>query len=137
MQISEKKRVIAEINLVPLIDVSLILVIIFMVITPMIVQSQLSVKLPKAGSGTPADSSATVTVSIAKSGGLSVEGRVLRWDELEHELSLRLSRSAQKTVLVQADKSVPVERVVFVLDTARKLGVGKLGIGVEQTAEKQ
>ena len=50
---------------------------------------------------------------------------------LERELILRFSKSYKKTVLVEADKSVPVERVVQVFDAAKKLGAGKIGIAVK------
>ncbi|MDE1976199.1 MAG: biopolymer transporter ExbD [Elusimicrobia bacterium] len=126
-----RKRLIAEMNLVPLIDVSLILVIIFMVLTPMMVQSELSVKLPKASSGSPVPAATTVHVEIARNGTLLIEGRPVSWNDLTRELSLRLGRARSKTVLVQADKSVAVERVVAVLDAAKRLGVGKMGVGVE------
>jgi biopolymer transport protein ExbD len=130
MKASPGRRTFAEMNLIPLIDISLILVIIFMVLTPILVQSQLTVKLPKAKSGSPAAADATVNVQISRSGAVSLEGKTVRWDKLERELTLRLPRSAQKTLLVQADRSVPVEKVVTVLDIAKRLGVGKLGIGV-------
>jgi biopolymer transport protein ExbD len=130
MKSPEGRRTLAEMNLIPLIDISLILVIIFMVLTPILVQSQLTVKLPKAKSGSPAAADATVNVQISRSGAVTIEGKTVRWDKLERELTLRLPRSAQKTLLVQADRSVPVERVVTVLDIAKRLGVGKLGIGV-------
>ncbi len=126
-----RKRLIAEMNLVPLIDVSLILVIMFMVLTPMMVQSELSVKLPKASSGSPVPAATTVHVEIARNGTLLIEGRPVSWDDLTRELSLRLGGARSKTVLVQADKSVAVERVVAVLDAAKRLGVGKMGVGVE------
>jgi len=125
------RRIIAEMNLIPLIDVSLILVIIFMVLTPMMVQSELSVKLPKASSGSPAPAATTIHVEIDRNDALIIEGRPVRWDDLTRELSLRLGRSRSKTVLVEADKSVAVERVVAVLDAAKRLGVGKMGVGVE------
>ncbi len=117
-------------NLVPLIDVSLILVIIFMVLTPILVNHQLTVKLPAASSGAPASSDASVTIQITRSGAVTIEGTAVRWEQVEREMTLRLSKSAGKTVLVQADRLVPVEKVVAVLDYAKKLGVGKLGIGV-------
>lgn len=120
--------------MIPLIDVSLILVIIFMVLTPILVQSQLTVKLPKAASGTPAAADTTVNVQISRGGGVLIDGTPVKWDKLEREMTLRLPRSAQKTLLVQADRSVPVEKVVVVLDAAKRLGVGKLGIGVTPDA---
>jgi biopolymer transport protein ExbD len=127
---SKRRRLIAEMNLIPLIDVSLILVIIFMVLTPILVHHQLTVKLPHAASGESAPSDTAVTVQITKSGMVTVEGAPVRWEKLERELTLRLPKSAGKTLLVQADRTVPVEKVVMVLDIAKRLGVGKLGVGV-------
>ncbi|MEK7389378.1 MAG: biopolymer transporter ExbD [Elusimicrobiota bacterium] len=125
-----RRRLIAEMNLIPLIDVSLILVIIFMVLTPILVNHQLTVKLPTASSGAPAASEAALTIQISQSGTVTIEGIPVRWERVEREMTLRLSKAAGKTVLVQADRLVPVEKVVAVLDYAKKLGVGKLGIGV-------
>ena len=132
---SSRRRLIAEMNLIPLIDVSLILVIIFMVLTPILVHHQLTVKLPHAASGESAPSDTAVTVQITKAGAVTVEGSAVRWENLERELTLRLPRSAGKTLLVQADRSVPVEKVVAVLDIAKRLGVGKLGVGVTPDAK--
>lgn len=130
MKIHERRRPIAEMNLIPLIDVSLILVIIFMVLTPALIQSQLTVKLPKASQGTATPAEETVKVQISREGVYVVDGTPVKVDRLERELTLRLSEAARKNLLVQADRSVPVERVVLVLDIAKRLGVGKLGIGV-------
>jgi biopolymer transport protein ExbD len=126
----ERRRTFAEPNMVPLIDVALILVIIFMVLTPILVKSQLTVKLPKAETGAPVEAAETVTVEIARGGGVTIDGAPVKWNNIERELTLRLPRSARKTLLVQADRATAVEKVVTVLDVAKKLGVGKLGIGV-------
>lgn len=128
----QRRRPIVEMNLIPLIDVSLILVIIFMVLTPVLVQYQLTVRLPSASEGSPSSTDTAVQIEIARNGRVSVDGRPVKNERLEEELRLRLGRAAQKTVLVQADKAVPVEQVVWVLDAAKRLGVGKLGIGVAQ-----
>ena len=132
---SKRRRVFAEMNLVPLIDVSLILVIIFMVLTPILVQHQLTVKLPKASSGAPAETSTAVTIQITRTGAVTIEGVAVKWEKVEREMTLRLSKAAGKTVLVQADRLTAVEKVVAVLDYAKKLGVGKLGIGVTPDAK--
>lgn len=132
MKLHERRRPIVELNMIPLIDIALILVIIFMVLSPILVQSQLTVKLPPAKSGTPSSSEGTVNVQLSKGGAVVIDGTPVKWERLERELTLRLPKSAQKTLLVQADRSVPVERVVAVLDVAKQLGVGKLGIGVQQ-----
>jgi biopolymer transport protein ExbD len=117
--------------MIPLIDVSLILLIIFMVITPFLVQSQIQVNLPKASTGVKDGEDNTLKVQLGADGAMTVDGKPVRFQNLERELILRFGKSYKKTVLVEADKSVPVDRVVQVLDTAKKLGAGKIGIAVK------
>ena len=126
-----KHRVIAEINMIPLIDISLILLIIFMVITPFLVQSQIQVSLPKASTGTKGGDENVLKVQLAADGAMTMDGRPVKFQRLEKELMLRFAKSYKKTVLVEADKTVPVERVVAVFDAAKKLGAGKIGIAVK------
>jgi biopolymer transport protein ExbD len=126
-----RSGIIAEINMIPLIDVSLIILIIFMVITPFLVQSQIQVNLPKAGTGTKGGDENVLKVQLAADGAMTVDGKPVRFQLLEKELILRFAKSYKKTVLVEADKSVPVDRVVTVLDIAKKLGAGKVGIAVK------
>jgi len=117
--------------MIPLIDVSLIILIIFMVITPFLVQSQIQVSLPRASTGTKGGDDNVLKVQLAANGEMTVDGKPVKPGRLEKELILRFSKSYKKTVLVEADKAVPVERVVQVLDAAKKLGAGKIGIAVK------
>lgn len=126
-----KSGIIAEINMIPLIDVSLIILIIFMVITPFLVQSQIQVNLPKAATGVKGGDENVLKVQLAADGSMAVDGKPVKFQLLEKELILRFGKSYKKTVLVEADKSVPVERVVAVFDAAKKLGAGKIGIAVK------
>ena len=126
----ETKGLMGEINMVPFIDITLILLIIFMVMTPFIVQSQLNVDLPSASAVNKISEDNIIRVEITKEGKIMVMDRQIPLQDLTEELTLRLGRSNEKTILVQADKTVPIEQVVTVFDTAKKLGAAKLGIGV-------
>ena len=126
----ETKGLMGEINMVPFIDITLILLIIFMVMTPFIVQSQLNVDLPSASSVNKISEDNVIRIEITKEGQILVMDRQVPLQGLTEELTLRLGRSREKTILVQADKAVPIEKVVAVFDTAKKLGAAKLGIGV-------
>ena len=69
---------------------------------------------------------------IDAKGRIVVNGRRVARGKLEKELTLLLSRASQKTVLVQADRTVSIQRVVDILDLAKKMGVGRLGISVSR-----
>lgn len=132
-----KKGIIAEINMIPLIDVCLILLIIFMVMTPFLVQSQIKVSLPKSTSVSKPAGGKVIDVQLLAGGGIIIDGKKTKFSRLEKELILRLSKSSEKSVLVQADKKVRIQKVVTALDIAKKLGAGKIGIGVlQQTGGK-
>ena len=121
-----------DINMVPFIDITLILLIIFMVMTPFIVQSQLNVDLPSASAVNRITEDNVIRVEIEKSGQIRVMDTIVPAAKLQEELLLRLGRSHEKTILVQADRDVPVQKVVDVFDTAKRLGAARLGIGVTE-----
>ena len=120
----------AEINMVPFIDITLILLIIFMVMSPLLVQMQLTVELPKSTAINTQAEDDVIRVEVQKNGTITVMNKKLTLKNLERELILRMGKASKKTILVQADKDVPVQQVVDVFDVAKKLGAAKLGIGV-------
>ncbi|MBP7796754.1 MAG: biopolymer transporter ExbD [Elusimicrobiales bacterium] len=132
MKIHNRARgAISEINMIPMIDVMLVILIIFMIITPFFVQSHIKVNLPKTTSSPEtisSNDSKIIKITLTKNGDIYVNSRKTK--NLEKELSLNLSKSYEKTVLVEADKTIPVQEVITALDTAKKLGAGKVGISV-------
>ena len=126
----QTRGLMGEINMVPFIDITLILLIIFMVMTPFIVQSQLNVDLPTAKAVNTVSEDNLIKVEILKDGQINVQNRQTALNKLEEELILHLGKAQEKTILVQADKTVPIEKVVQVFDVAKKLGAARLGIGV-------
>ena len=120
----------AEINMVPFIDITLILLIIFMVMSPMLVQMQMTVDLPKSKAINTQAEDDVIRIEVTRDGTITVMNKNLTLKNLERELILRLGKANKKTILVQADKDVPIQQVVDVFDVAKKLGAAKLGIGV-------
>ena len=120
----------AEINMVPFIDITLILLIIFMVMSPMLVQMQLTVDLPKSKAINTQAEDDVIRIEVQRNGTISVMNKTLTLKNLERELILRMGKANKKTILVQADNEVPIQQVVDVFDVAKKLGAAKLGIGV-------
>ena len=120
----------AEINMVPFIDITLILLIIFMVMSPMLVQMQMNVDLPKSNAINTTAEDDVIRIEVQKNGAIRIENRTYTTANLERELVLRMGKANKKTILVEADKDVPIQTVVDVFDIAKKLGAAKLGIGV-------
>ncbi|MBP5429441.1 MAG: biopolymer transporter ExbD [Elusimicrobiaceae bacterium] len=125
-----QRRFMADINMVPFIDITLILLIIFMVMSPLLVQMQLTVDLPKSNAINTQEDDDVIRIEIQKNGTITVLNKAVSMQNLERELILRLGKANKKTILVEADKNVPIQQVVDVFDIAKKLGAARLGIGV-------
>ena len=126
----KQRTVMADINMVPFIDITLILLIIFMVMSPMLVQMQMNVDLPKSDAVNTTAEDDVIRIEVQKNGTIKIENRSYTLKNLEQELVLRMGKANKKTILVEADKNVPIQTVVDVFDIAKKLGAAKLGIGV-------
>jgi len=117
-----ERRLMADINMVPFIDITLILLIIFMVMSPLLVQMQLTVDLPKSKAINTQTDEDVIRIEIQKNGTITVLKKTVTLANLERELILRLGKANKKTILVEADKNVPVQQVVDVFDIAKKIG---------------
>lgn len=126
----KQRTVMADINMVPFIDITLILLIIFMVMSPMLVQMQMNVDLPKSNAVNTTAEEDVIRIEVQKSGSIRIDNRTYTLQNLERELVLRMGKANKKTILVEADKNVSIQTVVDVFDIAKKLGAAKLGIGV-------
>ncbi len=118
----------AEINVTPLVDVMLVLLIIFMVTAPMLTQG-LDVSLPEAeGKSFELASNNPVKVTITAVGAVYVDGTAVGADNLELTLGPVLRAKKVKRALLEADQGVPYGRVVAVLDVMNRAGVQQLGM---------
>ncbi len=128
------RRTISEINMVPFIDVMLVLLIIFMVTAPLIAPSMID--LPSVGKA-PTQPDQVIQVVIGKDEGLDVkiEDKTLRLT-LDAMASAVTQAQAGKpagasAVVISADKSVRYENVVKVMDTLQRAGVQRVGLSVQ------
>ena len=118
----------AEINVTPLVDVMLVLLIIFMVTAPMLTQG-LEVALPQAeGKSFELASSEPAKITIRANGAVYVDGAAVGSDNLEMSLGPMLRTRKIKRALLEADKNVPYGSVVTVLDVMNRAGVEQLGM---------
>ena len=125
----DKFPLMSEINIITLIDVSLVLLIIFMVVTPFLVSSQIKINLPKAVTGLPPDTE-PIKIQVTGHGTFYLEGEAVHTEDLPAMLNALLKKSKNPTVLIEADASVPFEQVITAMDAAKSQGAQKLGVAV-------
>ncbi len=131
MRKSERlNKINVEINMVPFTDVVLVLLVIFMVTTPMIVQGQIKVRLPKARAQSEAQLRPLV-VTLSAQGRVFLGDQEVSLNDLGTLLTPALKERADKQLVINADRSVAHGRVVAILDIARASGAEKLAIATE------
>ena len=128
MRTAQASPLQADINVTPLVDVCLVLLIIFMVVTPMIV-SGIPVNLPKAKhSGPVGEEKRQLPITVKEDGSLYFDATVIRPEQLAEELQRRHAAHPERPVVVRGDEHVKYGGVVAVLDACRKAGFGDVGL---------
>jgi biopolymer transport protein ExbD len=126
----ERAGLIAGINITPLTDVVLVLLVIFMIATPLLIRSEIKVNLPRT-SAAEAATQRSIVVSIDSAGKVYVEGTEVALDRLAPTLSATVGKRPNASVIIMGDREVQYDLVVRVLEIARMSGVNKLSLAVE------
>jgi len=129
---------VADINVTPMVDVMLVLLIIFMVITPMLSKG-VSVDMVKAKNPIAmqdADKSDAVLVAVTRDGKVYLGNDPVHAEDLPPKVKELLDKKQDKTVFVKADQRANYGKVVDVVDNLRAAGVDNLGLLTEQLQEK-
>ncbi len=125
---------LSEINVTPLVDVMLVLLIIFMVTAPMM-QSGIGINLPQAETeSSPAEEGLTLT--ITKDRYIHIENSVINQFLLEKKLKEYFFGKEKKVVFIRADESLTYGYVIHILDIIKKAGVEIVGLIVEPLENK-
>ena len=121
----------ADINVTPLVDIVLVLLIIFMVITPML-QDGPNVKLPKAANTVSSEESSEATlVSVKRDGSIYVGDVQMGVDELRAELTTILEPDPHKYILIKGDEQARYADVRVVMEICEELGAKSVGLQTE------
>jgi len=127
---SKLSTTLSEINVTPLVDVMLVLLIIFMVTTPMM-QSGIHVNLPSAETKTNPSPGGAV-LSITKDNYIYLGEQIVNINLLESRLRSYPFESPRKIVFLKADKQVSYGYIIAVMDVVKKAGIETVGMIVEQ-----
>jgi len=116
----------SDINVTPLVDVMLVLVVIFIITAPLLASS-IRLDLPKTDAAKPADAPKFITLVVDKSGQAFLNDKPLNADELAGQLRETAAQNPDTEVQLRADEGVPYGKVVQVMGLAQKAGLNRIG----------
>ncbi|GGP50436.1 protein TolR [Shewanella algicola] len=138
----KRRRPVAEINVVPYIDVMLVLLIIFMVTAPIVSQG-VKVELPQGNAETlPPDSKPPIVASIDAAGeyflnvGSSSNSVAMDLEQVSTEVGALIALEPQRPVVVKAERSIPYESVIQLMISLQSAGVPAVGLMTDSPKEK-
>jgi biopolymer transport protein TolR len=130
------KKLMSEINVTPLVDVMLVLLIIFMVAAPMMMQG-MDVQLPRTQSKAISSREERLVVSLNKKQEIYINEYQVSRDELQEKLKILYQNKKEGEVFLRADRSLPYGFVVQIMSDIKKAGIEKLGMVTEPGEDKK
>ncbi|MFQ3368355.1 MAG: biopolymer transport protein TolR [Methylophilaceae bacterium] len=121
----KKRRLMNQINVVPYIDVMLVLLVIFMVTAPM--TNPGVVDLPKVGQSLK-QQVAPIVISIKKDATTEIKGKKYKKDDLLAYVKESLDKNPEQSVVIAADKKVQYQEVIIVMDLLKQNAINKVGL---------
>jgi len=119
---------LSELNVTPLLDLAFVLLIIFMITTPLM-ENSVDLVIPTSQAAKHAvDPNAVRTISINREAAMQFNGRPISLPELESELNRLKAGTPEAAVVIRSDKELPVQKLVDVMDTVQRAKITKMGV---------
>jgi biopolymer transport protein ExbD len=119
---------LSEINITPLLDLAFVLLIIFMITTPLL-ESSMSLIIPSSGSKSPPVTSAQVqTISIDRNEAVRFNNQIVDLETLTAQLADLKRANPDVAVVIRPDRDLPVQKLVTLMDALQRAGIMKIGI---------
>ena len=126
---SNADDLVSDINVTPLVDITLVLLIVFIVTAKIIVGQTLPMDLPKAATG--GEQQVVLAIELAKTGEIAVNGQKVESEEGVKAMAKdAFAKNPELRVVINADEAVPHGKVVRVMDNSKQVGVTKIAFGV-------
>lgn len=134
---NKKKRVVADINITPFTDVVLVLLIIFMITTPMLSQHEIKINLPKVAQNTKRTEDKVIEIIIDKNGFIYINKEQVHKDHFMTLLKDKIEKDPNGPVIIKGDKAIKYDSVITVIDMAKRAGVSRFGLAIDVADKKK
>ena len=129
---NDQDEPIAEINVVPLVDIILVVLIIFMVTAPLVLKPSIDVNLPQASTSSEKTETKSIEVVVGKTGELFLDGKSVDLEQLKVAVSDQAKNSPESSVVLTADKDVTLDGLTKIIDAIKGSGVKKVGFSIQK-----
>ena len=126
-----RSKVVAEINITPFTDVILVLLIIFMITTPLILQSSIKVSLPEAASGKSITNARQINITVTNDNVVYLDNKLITRKELVAKIRMLRSDNPELEVILFSDRLVRFKNIVSILDDLNEIGIKNLNIAAK------
>lgn len=128
--VGNEKRFMSDINVTPLVDVMLVLLIIFMVTAPMMMEG-VAVNLPQTAAKSIKTQEDPLILSVNKDREIFLEQQKIKFEDLEKKVKIIFKYRRSKEVLLRADRDVPYGYIIKAIASVKRAGIDKLGLVTE------
>ena len=126
---------LSEINITPLLDLAFVLLIIFMITTPLL-ESSMNLVIPSSGATNPTTNSSQVqTVSIDRAETIRFNNQVVDLETLTTQLAQLKQANPEVAIVIRPDRELPVQKLIALMDTLRRAQITKVGIATKAEAK--
>lgn len=123
---------INEINIVPLVDIILVVLIIFMVAAPLVMQPKIDISLPKSSSTDIDKSKKPMKIVVGKKGELFIDNKPASIEQLRSESMAKYKENPDTNAILVADKEVTIAMVTEIIDTVKSQGLKKVAFSIQK-----
>ena len=126
---------LSEINVTPLLDLAFVLLIIFMITTPLL-ENSMNLVIPSSGEKNPrVDSSLVQTISIDRTETIKLNNRIVVPETLTAQLTEMKRSNPDLAVVIRPDRELPVQKLISLMDTLQRAEISKVGIATKAEAK--
>lgn len=127
---------LSEINVTPLLDLAFVLLIIFMITTPLL-ESSMNLVIPSSSAKNPAINTSQVrTVSIDRNDTIRFNNQVIDLETLTTQLTQLKQSNPDVAIVIRPDRDLPVQKLIGVMDALQRAGITKVGIATKATTNE-
>lgn len=128
--------IVAEINMTPLIDIMLVLLIVFMVSSTAALESGMDIELPKTALTNEKKEAEILVISLSKDGQVAVHGKQVKADEISRKIASSLLELKTDSVILEGDTSANLGKAIELMDMAKVAGAKNFSIAAEEGSKK-